>query len=285
MICQYFNSPLGIHDVQKLADISCQDPSYQLDLSDVPYVHPAGIVSLVLVAVKRSQQRRLTHIVVPKNGNILNYLERIDFFRKLENIVIFDRDVSHLANNKRKESDNFSEIATPKDSNFEQISKVFYKFFIERIPDSYRKVYSTFEEILKNIRDHSNPNASGFAYSCVQSQIYSDRIELAFGDLGQGFLHTLKTNRLYEELATEAEALEGALVNGYSRLKNINEERGGGLRRVSEIVSDCNGKMQIISRNGIYRGSHSFMPEFKNVSTEFPGTFVSIMIPTITRTG
>lgn len=275
---------LSEDDLSLIAAFSQCTASCTCDLSNVKMATPAGVVSAILASHYRVSRGWITKIIVPKNKNVLNYLERVDFFAKLPESVALDRDISYLAQNSRNASDNFSEVMIPTEFGFDHVKDVVWMYLEQEIPDRVRYLYGAFEEVLENIQQHSDPNNLGSdrcAYSCVQVQIYAGAIQLAFGDLGVGFLSTLQQNPQHFDLADEAEALRGVLLQRFSRWSHQFSYRGGGLRRASEIVTKYfQGRLKVLSHCGVAiqeNGEYSF----GTTEHPFPGSLIWMRLPRI----
>lgn len=274
---------LGIHGWSVFAELSAYTEPCICDLRKVLYVYPPGIVGLILMLHKRAGAGLPTEIMLPQNSDVLNYLERVDFLSKLPDDVKLDQDVSFLAYNQRNQSDYFSELLTPTNIDFDQVKNVIWSFLEREVSGEVHPIFGAFEEVLQNIQDHSDPSRNQAAYYCIQVQVYQGAIELAFGDLGVGFLATLRRNPELLHLQNEVSALRGALLYGYSRFAHEKVHRGGGLRRASQIiVNRFGGKFKVLSQNGEALQSQTDGQKFETTQHAFPGTLVWMYIPRLT---
>jgi hypothetical protein len=249
------------------------------DMREVICVYPPGVVGLVLMAQHRSTLGLPTRAVLPVSSDVLNYMERIDCLSRLAAHVEFDRDVSYLAGNRRFSATTFTEVLAPEDAEFAHAADVIWRYLEREVPAEVHLIFSAFEEVLKNIQDHSAPDRPGSAFCCIQVQVYDGAIELAFGDLGVGFLTTLRGNPRLPPLADEEAALRGVLLHGFSRLAHRQEHRGGGLRRASDVVARLRGSFKAISRNGMVLRYAADSHRFCMTSHTFPGTLMWMRIP------
>ncbi len=269
---------LGHLDWHSLARVANKSSSCEIDLRDVRVVYPPGSVALLLASRYRHDLGFETIIRCPENPDVLNYLERIDFFRKAKEYVCFEPDVESLARNRRNPSNKLTELLTPSEAGFPEVLDVVAAFLREHSPAQARSTYSALDELLCNIDDHSAPGFDA-AYSCAQIQVFREAVELALGDLGIGILNSLSRNTSLPPLASDAAALNGALIHRYSRLAN-NRTRGGGLRRAADVIIQRGGEFRVRSYRGhAYNRRGSSQLRFEDVSGSFPGTIVSVRIP------
>lgn len=268
---------LGQAEWAALAQLAICADACCCDLRDVRCVYPPGVVALILLARHRAKSGLTTAVRAPLDQDVLNYLERIDALARLNGLVEFDRDLSRLASNRRNPASTFTEVLTPEDPEFENALELIWSHFEREVPAELPLVFSAFEEVFRNIGEHSDPARAGGAFCCVQVQVYEQAIELAFGDLGVGFLATLRANRQLPPLANETAALRGVLLHAYSR--HAHENRGGGLRRASDVVARLEGDFRVISRDGVGRRYRGEGHRFSNIPHAFPGTLVWMRIP------
>lgn len=249
------------------------------DLAKTVQVYPPGVVALLLLARYRSEQGLATRIIPPQSADVLNYLERIDFFANVSTHAALTENVAYLQGNRRKHSGMFTELLTPTEHGFPEAKEVIWGF-LKRFHIQHTNVYSVFDEVLSNIADHSAPDGGPPAYSCAQVQIYQDKIELAFGDLGVGFRESLARNPDLPRFTSDRDALRAALLERSSRLAHTDRARGGGLRRAVDVVHQFGGTVDILSWQGkAWQVPRFNLPQIKSVSPGFPGTLVRMMIP------
>lgn len=261
-----------------LARLARQPGVCEIDLRDVRMAYPPGTVGLLLLTQYRREHNLPTHIRCPRSTDVLNYLERIDFFAKAGACASFDADLEELSHHRRNPSDRFTEILTPSDEGFEEALTVIGGFLRKHFPEQADAAFRAFEEVLQNIDDHSAPGRDP-AYSCVQVQVFETGIELALGDLGVGFRASLSRNPNLAPFESEEEALRGALIHRYTRLPN-NRARGGGLRHAVDTVRERGGIVRIRSRDGtVHNRPNSGRLAFDSVAHAFPGTLVAMQIP------
>ena len=269
---------LGQTEWPALSALANAEERCECDLSETRVAYPAGVVALVLTAVRQAEAGRPMSIRLPQSSDVSNYLERIDFFAKLSELAEFDPDPADLARNRRYPADTLTEVLTPEDEDFDAVLDLTWSHFRAETPETLTQFYSAFEEVLRNIRDHSRPDAVP-AFACVQVQVYRNSVEFAFGDLGVGFLATLRQNPELTGLRSESEAIESALVHWRSRLGHEDPDRGGGLRRAADVVQALGGEMKVLSGNGTGGVRGHGRPAFGTLGMRFPGSLVWMKLP------
>jgi hypothetical protein len=246
-----------------------------VDLEDVRVAYPPGSVALLLLAKFREMRGWRTRIRCPQNSDVLNYLERIDFFRKLGSTVDCDVDLEALAKHRRYRSGKFTELLTPSNDGFSEVLTVLFNFMEQNVSKHATTAFTAVDELLVNVADHSAPGRDA-AFSCAQIQVYKEAVELAVGDLGIGIRASLKRNPELPRFTSDMQALQGAMLNGYSRL--VQSSRGGGLRFAADRVIESGGAIRVQSYGGLAY-TRERLVRFHEETDQFPGTIISVRIP------
>jgi len=260
-----------------------QEDEVVIDMRPTTVVYPAGIVALTLAINHCCEEGVSTTVRVPLSDDVLNYLYRIDFFQSVPDQVAIPDDLKHLRGHARNPSDRFTEVLILEGEEPVDARAVFKSFLEQHYPDRWRGPFDVLNEVLLNARHHSQspPDVKGnqFAFSALQVQTYEQRLELAFGDLGMGVLHSLNTSPNYS-FDTSRTAIRAAVENGCSRLSHVrgHEERGGGLRRVKDLLNEMGGEFRLQSDTGRVHLSDGAV-SYSSQSRSFPGTIVWCMIP------
>lgn len=267
---------IGSESWPELARLCQQAEPCVIDLRHTERVYPPGAVGLVLLARYRADLGHRTLFLPPVSDGLRAYLRRIDFFDNLEGLVDIEDDLSDTAHHRRNRSDRFTEILNVQEG-IDDALQVIWAFLKREVSsDQLQSTYSAFDELLTNIDMHASLGQRTKTFACVQTQVYSNRIEMAFGDLGVGFLATLRANPLHRHLDSDEEALRGALENGISRFHD--EAHGDGLRRVALRTEALQGQLIVASKHGLarwLRGTRSY----ESMSSPHPGTMTWIRIP------
>lgn len=250
-----------------------------VDFSDIKWITPAGIVGAFLITQYRSESGLWTLVSPPEETDVLNYLGRIDFFRHLPKRAVLKQDVSHLQRHQRNESHDFTTILPLDGENIREICDVVISFLQDQMPSRWRQVYSPFEEMLSNIENHASHGLRHSVFSCAHVQRYSNRMELAVGDLGVGFLKTMQDNPDNSDLSSEEDAIRGAFEEGRSRLNKTNDYRGGGLQRVSRITKNLEGQLTLRTGDGLLEQYSGGRRQYRSLSGSLPGTIGWIRLP------
>lgn len=281
---------LGHYQWARFAEAAGADDPYVCDLTRTQVVYPPGVVGLTLVTHARGHAGRPTTIVPPDSRDVRNYLGRIDFFDQIHPSVDVAGDISELEHHRRRSSPRFTELIAARDQGFDDVAEVVWEHLSDRSLQEARAIFPAFDELLTNIAEHSDPESGRAAQCFVHVQTYAQDVGLAFGDLGVGYLRTLRRNPQLPALADETDALRGVLCHGYSRLAHEEEDRGGGLRHIHNLVGRLEGRMKLLSRDGIARtrpppdqSSWRLNPErtirLSRLTTPFPGTLAWIQMP------
>jgi hypothetical protein len=250
-----------------------------LDMGEVAVAYPPGAVALMLALEYRAKQGLLTQLHPPRSADVLNYLERIDLFRRAAAFTKFSSDVSGLSCNRRNASALFTELLAPRDDGVQTALNVVENFVRRHGASKFTCIYTAMEETLGNVDDHSLLG-HGVAESYAQVQVYRGWIEIALGDLGVGFRASLAENPELPAMCSERDALRAALVQRYSRLSHVDSMRGGGLRQALSVVAKSGGAARVQSHGATAIQCHGQTEPLIGSSTyHFPGTLLHFRIP------
>jgi hypothetical protein len=264
----------------QLAQYAEHTETLEINLTDVEWITPAGIVCLAIIAECRTAKGLWTHVRPPADDDVLNYLGRIDFFRYLSQRVVVDEDLSHLEKHDRNRSHRFTELLPVSERDASDICDVVSTFFERQFSTRWRQAYRPFEEVISNIKSHASFGLNSAAFARAHVQRYSNRLELAFADLGVGFLQTLSSNPHHSHLSSEEAALRGAFEKGLSRFhRSDDEHRGGGLRGVGDTTRRLGGRIVVRTGNGLLSQTENGRRHYRTLSDSFPGSFVWIRLP------
>ena len=256
---------------------ACGESGATVDLADVAYVHPPGAVALVLAARARNQAARSPLVVVPPtSGEVRTYLERVDVVAKLEalgtDVSGFD-DVRHHG---RHASAAFTEVLD-EEGGLGAVLPVVWSFLVLQLGQATaRAAYSPLVALVSNVDHHADPTGGPPPPAAAHVQVYSNRIELAVGDLGAGFRASLAQNPAYVALPTDEAALRAAVRDGATR--HADPRHGGDVARVVRRVRALGGHVRLQSRSG---GARATAPrvDYQTTPVAFPGTLVSLRLP------
>jgi len=270
----------------QLAGAADHEGPVTLDLGRTRVAYPPGIVAMALITHARGRRGRATELVPPASADVLNYLGRVDFFDRIHGSVDVHGDLTDLRSHRRNPSPTFTEILSPDGAGFAEVRDVVWHHLQQHPGDLALPAFAAFDELLSNIADHSAPSAERPATSFVQVQQYGQVIDLAFGDLGVGFLTSLGRNPTHQGLGSEREAVRRVLLQGLSGLSHESKDRGGGLRHIRQLVQRLGGRLKILSRDGLVASGdggsgspNSTVLSGGTLPSAFPGCMAWIQLP------
>jgi anti-sigma regulatory factor (Ser/Thr protein kinase) len=260
--------------------------SEQIDLHDISFIDPYGMLGLLEIGELCMLEDIKKTVLLPKSGEVIKYLDRMDFFSYAKNYFFFDPPASGLASNFHRSSDSdvLLEI-TP----IEKSNDIHY--IVGKVQERAQAILAThlryddraingfivaLSEICQNIIEHSeNKGFVGIQKYRYQS-MNKNIVKIAVMDVGVGFRKSL-SHRF--KLRDDLEAIDKGLLQGASRYED--EGRGHGLAGVRKFVNQWNGKLSI--RSGTAR--LSIIPSWARGNdkmrglTNFPGAQINIVLP------
>jgi anti-anti-sigma regulatory factor len=278
-----------MRQLKDLAEMATGDIA--IDLEEVRFVDPYGMVGLLALA-RFLRQRGLSPILMlPRSGDVMNYLDRMDFSRHAEQLCSLDLATLWAEGeySRSTHSDVLLEI-TP----ITRSEDIHY--IVDRVRERAQTILSqnlhyaqtaidgfvvALSEVCQNIPEHSED----VGYVAIQKYFYGRRlgknvVKIAVMDLGVGFQASLAPRYALRTAAwTDVAALRLAIFEGATRYDDPG--RGQGLSAVRRFVERWHGKLLI--RSGTARVGLS--PDWDRTATRqvglvpFPGTQVSIVLP------
>jgi anti-anti-sigma regulatory factor len=262
-----------------------------IDLEQVRFVDPYGMVGLLVLARFLRQRSCEPVLMLPRSDEVMRYLDRMDFSRYAERLCAIDLTTLWPDGeySRSAHSDVLLEI-TP----IARSEDIHY--IVDRVRERAQTILSqnlhyeqaaidgfvvALSEVCQNIPEHSED----VGYVAIQKYFYGRRlgrnlVKIAVMDLGVGFRASLGPK--YATQSTEWSdhtALRLAIFEGASRYDDPG--RGQGLSAVRRFVERWHGKLMI--RSGSARVSLSpawdRLPTRQSQLTLFPGTQVSIVLP------
>jgi len=262
-----------------------------IDLEEVRFVDPYGMVGLLALARFLRQRGLRPILMLPRSGDVMNYLDRMDFSRHPEQLCSLDLATLWAEGeySRSTHSDVLLEI-TP----ITRSEDIHY--IVDRVRERAQTILSqnlhyaqtaidgfvvALSEVCQNIPEHSED----VGYVAIQKYFYGRRlgknvVKIAVMDLGVGFQASLAPRYALRTAAwTDVAALRLAIFEGATRYDDPG--RGQGLSAVRRFVERWHGKLLI--RSGTARVGLS--PDWDRMATRqvglvpFPGTQVSIVLP------
>ncbi|HSF29551.1 MAG TPA: hypothetical protein VLK82_03640 [Candidatus Tectomicrobia bacterium] len=262
-----------------------------IDLEQVRFVDPYGMVGLLALARFLRQRGFAPVLMLPRSEEVMKYLDRMDFSRHAERLCAIDLTTLWPEGeySRSMHSDVLLEI-TP----ITRSEDIHY--IVERVRERAQTILSqnlhyeqaaidgfvvALSEVCQNIPEHSED----VGYVAIQKYFYGRRlgknlVKIAVMDLGVGFRASLAPK--YATQGTEWSdpmALRLAMFEGASRYNDPG--RGQGLTAVRRFVERWQGKLMI--RSGSAR--LGLIPTWERSAARqsrlipFPGTQVSIVLP------
>jgi hypothetical protein len=264
-----------------------------IDLEQVRFVDPYGMVGLLAMARFLRQRAFEPVLMLPRSEEVMKYLDRMDFSRHADRLCTLDLTTLWPDGeySRSTHSDVLLEI-TPI-ARAEDIH-----FIVERVRERAQTILSqnlhyeqaaidsfvvALSELCQNIPEHSED----VGYVAIQKYFYGRRlgknlVKIAVMDLGVGFRTSLAPKYAAQSTPwSDLLALRLAMFEGASRYDDPG--RGQGLSAVRRFVERWHGKLMI--RSGSARVGVS--PAWERSATRqtkltpFPGTQVSIVLPEI----
>lgn len=279
------NSHFGVYEWGRLSR-ACHAEELTIDLTNVEFAYPSGTVALSLVVNYRGENGKPTELTLPEDpeeNDVVTYLNRVDFFDRLHRKVWIYQDLSSLAHHARNPSREFTEVLVLKEESIEEAIEVVHEF-LRRHVEEWENPFGVFEEALTNARDHSratetdDAESSELKFGALHVQIYENQLELAVGDIGDGICASLNTSP-HHDFRHSTSAIRATLEDGISRFSHIpDRQRGGGLKRVKDVVQEMGGNLNLRSYEGSARLANGEI-EYNSHQDFFPGTLARFDLP------
>jgi anti-anti-sigma regulatory factor len=264
-----------------------------IDLEQVRFVDPYGMVGLLAMARFLRQRAFEPVLMLPRSEEVMKYLDRMDFSRHAERLCALDLTTLWPDGeySRSPHSDVLLEI-TP----ITRAEDIHY--IVERVRERAQTILSqnlhyeqaaidgfvvALSEVCQNIPEHSED----VGYVAIQKYFYGRRlgknlVKIAVMDLGVGFRASLAPKYAAQSATwSDLLALRLAMFEGASRYDDPG--RGQGLSAVRRFVERWHGKLMIRSgsaRVGVGPGWERSATRQTKL-TPFPGTQVSIVLPEI----
>jgi anti-sigma regulatory factor (Ser/Thr protein kinase) len=262
--------------------------SEQIDLSNVSFIDPYGMLGLLEIGELCQLEDVRKTVILPRSGEVLKYLDRMDFFSHARRYFSLEHAAEDLAGSYQRsaDSDVLLEITPIEKSND-------IHFIVGKVRDRAQAILAThlryderaingfivaLSEVCQNIIEHSeNKGFVGIQKYRYQS-LNKNIVKIAVMDVGIGFRKSL-SGRF--KLRSDLDAIDKALLHGASRYED--EGRGHGLAAVRRFVYQWQGKLSI--RSGTAR--LSIIPpwargrEQERGLTFFPGAQINMLLPEV----
>jgi anti-anti-sigma regulatory factor len=262
-----------------------------IDLEQVRFVDPYGMVGLLALARFLRQQACEPVLMLPRSDEVMKYLDRMDFSRHAERLYAIDLttlwpDGEYARSQQSDVLLEITPIARSEDIHYivnrvRERAQIILSQNLHYAQAAIDGFVVALSEVCQNIPEHSED----VGYVAIQKYFYGRRlgknlVKIAVMDLGVGFRASLAPKYAAQSADwSDLQALRLALFEGASRYDDPG--RGQGLSAVRRFVERWHGKLMI--RSGSARveinpaGHRQVLPQHK--LTSFPGTQVSIVLP------
>lgn len=233
-------------------------PSPRIDLSDVSFVSPAGLVQLSAVCHALYDADRPATIHIP-SFTVRSYVVRAGLMTALRDLALVTPQfgkLEHASDLRRGSNPLLIELTRFEDTNtlpsiLDQIVDVLMGELRYADREAFN-VATAVSEVAQNALQH----AGVCAYGAMQVYRSGQRpfLEFAIADHGVGLLQSLRRNAAHDDVRDDASAIRRALEPRASGLDD--ETHGTGLYHLGEIALAYEGTLQIRSGSvaAYYRG-------------------------------
>lgn len=250
-----------------------------INCSSITFYDPIGLSFLAGLLDFQSQVS--DSIVIHFSPEVLNYLERIDFFRFLDETFSIQITIKpERPRIRRRELKGsllefhrieFSDKYQMRDI-IQELAQITFERSKGAIPSEF--VNDVFAELLDNIRRHS-----GKDYFFTVAQSYQNTVKISIADIGIGIPRKIKSQ--FTEVQTDSNAIIYSTEPGVSTYV----EGGWGLTILRDYLEFSGEYLFIASNNGCVKFINTRPYVYPNYGCGFSGTFVEICFRTdVTRT-
>jgi anti-sigma regulatory factor (Ser/Thr protein kinase) len=222
---------------------------FGVDLSNVGFVTPGGIVGLACILEEWTLKYGAVPVVLP-NEDVTAYMHRMDFFDHFKDRLRLDRGIGHLDHRGRHRAP-LSELRTVWDSDdVTEVTKQFCGTLSDRgVPkEKVRRCFAVISETLENAVDHASSPCG--AYTAIQPWPSLNKVAVAVSDAGVGIPHTIGAHPDARGAAFDDHELIRLAANHLVSSKQDEEGRGGGLTSALRNVRSGSGRLVIWSGRG-----------------------------------
>jgi len=259
-----------------------------IDLEEITFIDPCGMVGLLELGEMSLSQGVQKKLVLPLAEDVLQYLERMDFFQRAEKYFILESFISHMSEkfSRSSDSDVLLEITPIEKSND-------IHFIVGRVRERAHAILAThlhydenaingfivaLSEVCQNIIEHSENKGFVGIQKYHFQKLNKNIVKIAVMDIGRGFRESLSERF---SLKNDIDAIEKGLLHGASRFAD--KGRGHGLSAVRRFVKQWDGKLSI--RSGTAK--LSLIPQWSRGKARehnlsfFPGAQIHVMLPEV----
>lgn len=144
----------------------------------------------------------------------------------------------------------------------------------KRYRNDFTAIKTTIEEIFNNIKDHSSVNSGA-----VYGQFYprNDELVIVLADLGIGIPTALRNSAKFDDNLSDSELIRKAFEEGVST-QSIPGNRGAGLPNIKRLTNNKVSTIQVISNYGKLNLANGKIASLEDSVYNYSGTFFEIRI-------
>ncbi|MBI5099668.1 MAG: sensor histidine kinase [Nitrospirae bacterium] len=259
-----------------------------INLQKMTFMDPYGMVGLLEAGRYLVSNNKRRTMILPESGDVLKYLERMDFFRFADRYFNIVSETPAASDKYMRSS--FTDVLleiTPIEKSDDihfivgRAKKRAHKILEKHLHYDERAINGfivALSEVCQNIIEHSGNTGYVGIQKYHFQKINRNVVKIAVMDLGIGFKGSLSER---VSIKNDIDAIEKALLQGMSRYEDIG--RGHGLAAVRRFVNQWNGKLSI--RSGTAKLSiipeWAWGKEIESNLTYFPGAQINIMLPEV----
>jgi anti-sigma regulatory factor (Ser/Thr protein kinase) len=249
-----------------------------VDLSNIHFVTPGGIVGLACILEAWTAKHGVVPVVLPCE-DITAYMQRMDFFGYFEDRLCLDRDIGYLEGRRRHRA-SLSELRTVRDAR--GVTEVTEQFCAtlsnRRVPkEKVRQCFTVISETLNNAVDHASSPCG--AYTAIQTWPNLNTVAVAVSDAGVGIPHTIGVHPDAHGAALTDPELIRLAANHLVSSRQDEEGRGGGLTSAIRDVRSGGGKLVIWSGRGWVEFAGADVVTVAELASAFAGTCAEAVFP------
>ncbi len=222
----------------------------ELDLSEVRFVRPGGMVGLSSLIETWTTEDRPLGVRLPPD-RVAGYMKRMDVFDVLGDKVVYVRDVTRLETGTRHSDAPLSELRTVQtEDEVQVVTSEFHRLLTKEglAKAEVQRCCKVLSEFLENAVIHAEALCG--AYTAVQTyRSGGKRVCVAVSDAGVGIPATLRDHpeAVRRGIRTDGGLIELASVDDVSR---VSDDRGGGFGSALRSVGKGNGVLTAWSGEG-----------------------------------
>lgn len=256
-----------------------KNSEFVLDLSRLSFVSPIGAIALLQLFEEFSENANC-EIIVPKySGNLVTYIERMNFFehcpedifQKFDERYNLNKICQRSRNDQRKVLLEITKIVDYDDIDILYDSVVYLLRSHEMKGEQITRIANIFTELGTNIIDHSGNTG----YAAIQYYPSFGKIMIGIADNGSGIVKGIREAE--DGLGSDLEVIEKAFSGGYT--SSVDTDRGWGLTDARDYSHEGAKRttFELRTHKGLYNVGKS---EIELISEDryYPGTYFLIEI-------